>query len=238
MRMRAKYLMLLLAFAMVTFGGNALARGQRIDTPANSSFKSYMDYRAITNTRSKQYAIQRACETDENGLRTYNGHYTVAVGSGFGATVGDYIDVKLETGVVLHCIVGDMKQDRHTGDDNIQVTHNGNIVEFIVNANQLNSAARSSGSIEDIAGFEGDVASVTVLGSASIGDEEIAEEDAIYYTPFTPNYLVLAKSSVSLDNGETLFAIDYLLDGTCNSIVCTEDFYDLVYVGDVLESLE
>ena len=57
-----------------------------------------MDYRTITSVSSRQYKLQSMCETNENGLRTYNGYYTVAVGSGFGVTVGDYIDVQLSTG--------------------------------------------------------------------------------------------------------------------------------------------
>lgn len=34
-----------------------------------SSFKSYMDYRALTDTSSTQYEMQQCAYTDDNGLR-------------------------------------------------------------------------------------------------------------------------------------------------------------------------
>lgn len=229
----------LLVLVAAMFLGIFLAfetRAEVFETPGNSSFKSYMDYKAITATNSKQYKLQTNCITNGEGLRTYNGYYTVAVGSGFGATVGDYIDVKLSTGALLHCIIGDMKQDGHTGSDNIQVTHNGNIVEFIVDITALNRKARMSGDISSIPGFEGDVVSVTVLGSANF--EAVEEESVQLTTSFEPEYLILAKSSVPLVDGGVLYSVDYTFDGTFNNIICTENFYNNVNVGDVLSALE
>lgn len=205
------------------------------DLPSNSSFKSYMDYGTITNTSSKQYAIQQNCQTDDNGLRTYKGYYTVAVGSGFGATVGDYIDFELSTGVMLHCIIGDMKQDKHTDATNLQVAHNGNVIEFIVETRALNSDARESGDISDIAGFEGYVVHAYVNGTANI---EKAEESIQIKTPNRANYLIMAKSEIPVATGETLYSLDYAFGDTFNSIVCSQAFYDSVNVGDVIDYLE
>lgn len=208
-----------------------ICRAQTIETPTDSEFKSYMDYRTITSVTSKQYKLQSMCETDENGLRTYNGYYTVAVGSGFGVTVGEYIDVQLSTGNVLHCIVGDMKQDAHTDAANIQA-HNGNIVEFIVDIWKLDSTARQSGNISDIEGFDGYVASVRTLDSATL---EVEEQEPIV---LSTEYLVLAKSSVPLQDNNILYSVDYMFDGMYSSIICTKDFYDSVSVGDILTVLE
>lgn len=208
------------------------------DVPGNSSFKSYMDYHAITNKKSKQYKLQQQCVTDANGLRVYDGYYTIAVGTGFGAGVGDYLDVKLSTGTLLHCIVGDLKQNAHTGSDNIQVSHNGNVIEFIVDTDTLNKEARTRGNISAISGFEGDVESVTVLGgTVRLGDtqpepKEVVVDDTNY------EYFIVSKCSTPMVNGETIYMIEYAFRDDFNSILCSKDFYDSVTVGDVVTELE
>ena len=49
---------------------------------ADGSFKSYMDYRKITNKSSKQWNLQQLAVTDEFGMRRFNGNY-LAKKSGF-----------------------------------------------------------------------------------------------------------------------------------------------------------
>lgn len=209
------------------------------DVPSNSSFKAYMDYRAITNTRSKQYKIQQQCQTTAEGLRTYKGYYTVAVGTGFDATTGDYIDVELEGGTILHCIIGDMKQNKHTDVTNMQVAGNGNVVEFIVDTDCLDEAAKSRGDVSLIHGFEGYVKSITVLGSADIETESIqTNEVQPIVTDEEPEYLIMGKSELPMDNGETLYSVDYIFCESFNSIVCTEEFYNSVSLGDTVTALE
>ena len=39
----------------------------------NTDFKTYMDYRAITNTDSVQYALQQEAYTDSQGIRRIDG---------------------------------------------------------------------------------------------------------------------------------------------------------------------
>lgn len=219
------------------WGGTALA-AEVYDVPDNSSFKSYMDYHAITNTRSKQYKLQQQCVNDSNGLRTFDGYYTIAVGTGFGVGVGDYLDVKLSTGTLLHCVVGDIKQNAHTGSDNIQVAHNGNVIEFIVDTDCLHSEARSRGDISMIEGFDGDVDSVTVLGSTVRFDDvpevkEVVKDDTVTY-----EYFIVSKTKTPLPNGEVIYMIDYAFCDYFNSIICSEEFYNSVDVGDVVTRLE
>ena len=138
------------------------------DVPTNSSFKAYMSYEAITNRNSKQYKLQQNCVTDNNGLRTYNGYYTIALGNGFNIKVGDYVDVVLQDRSVLHCVVGDVKQNAHTDASNKQVAYNGNVVEFIVDTDVLDSDALRSGDISSIKGFEGEVVSITVYSDNDV----------------------------------------------------------------------
>lgn len=118
-------------------------------TRYNTSMKTYMDYRAITDTNSVQYEMQQDCYTDADGLRRYKDgdEYVVAVGSPI-AEVGDYITVELDTGEVLDCIVGDSK-----GDVWYHLCGKGhNIVEFIVDVDTLDPDAKRAGDVSCIVG--------------------------------------------------------------------------------------
>ena len=114
----------------------------------DTSMKTYMDYRTITNRESTQYQIQQECHTDEDGLRRYKtDEYVVAVGSKI-ADVGDYITVELDTGETLDCIVGDSKGDRW-----YHLCGKGhNVVEFIVDTESLDKEAKNAGDVSCIVG--------------------------------------------------------------------------------------
>ena len=125
----------------------------------DTDFKSYMDYRAITNTHSAQYRLQQHAETDENGLRTYNGRYMVAVGTYYGE-VGDNLTVTLDTGESFDCVIGDIKADSTTDE-----THRyhpmaggkGNVIEFIVDTKSLPRDVRWMGTVSALDEFSGNV---------------------------------------------------------------------------------
>lgn len=126
----------------------------------DTSFKSYMDYRAITNTDSIQYKMQQEAYTDEYGIRKYkNGDYMVAMGSYYGQ-VGDRFRITLDNGETIRCIMGDAKADCHTDAYN-QYTPCGsgkNVIEFVVDTPALSDEARQMGDIsysDDT--FEGNV---------------------------------------------------------------------------------
>lgn len=89
------------------------------------SFKSFMDYRTITSTNSVQYKLQENAYTGDYGIRMIDGRYMVAVASTFGEA-GDEIEIVLEDGTVLNCVIGDIKAytDLLGGDSSL--------VEFIV----------------------------------------------------------------------------------------------------------
>ena len=114
----------------------------------DTSMKTYMDYKAITDTHSVQYEIQQECYTDGDGLRRYKTEeYVVAVGSKI-ADVGDYITVELDTGETLDCIVGDSKGDRW-----YHLCGKGhNVVEFIVDTETLDPDAKRAGDVSCIVG--------------------------------------------------------------------------------------
>jgi len=111
-------------------------------------FKSYMDYRAITNRRSLQYLIQKQyAHTGNYGIRMVSNRYCVAIGTAFNVKVGVYFDLILENGVTIPCIVSDIKAKADTESNNISTKSNGCVSEFIVDSKKLNPIAKVSGDI-------------------------------------------------------------------------------------------
>lgn len=121
---------------------------KEFDVPSNSGFKSFMDYRCITATGSKQYKLQRASAyTGKYGIRQIDGRYCVAIGSHFTTDIGQYFDLVLENGTVIPCVLGDAKADQDTDSSNIITEHNGCLSEFIVDTPSLYSEAKRMGNI-------------------------------------------------------------------------------------------
>lgn len=111
-----------------------------LDLPeeADGKFKTYMDYRKITDKSSKQWALQEQAWTEGRGFRKIGEHFLVAVGTFYAKEVGKELLIELEDGQRIKAIVGDIKQDKHTDPTNRYVPVNGNIVEFIVDVEKLN----------------------------------------------------------------------------------------------------
>jgi len=129
----------------------------------DSDFKSYMDYRCITNTTSDQYKLQKECETNEYGIREHDGYYVIALGTYYSTTIGERFKITLDTGEELLCEVGDIKADSDTDKTNRYVPINGNIVEFIVDTKELPKKVRQMGTISAIDIFEGSIESIEKL---------------------------------------------------------------------------
>lgn len=111
--------------------------------------KSYMDYRAITNKSSDQYQLQQQAVTDADGIRTVHDRYLVAIGNYYGCDVGQYIDVHLADDTVLYCMVGDIKRNIDTNENN-SIGNDGSAVEFIVDTKSLPSKVRQQGDCSEI----------------------------------------------------------------------------------------
>lgn len=115
--------------------------------PENSGFKSFMDYRSITDEESQQYKLQHwyNTQTDKYGIRVIDNRYCVAIGSYFSSDIGQYFDIVLENGVVIPCILADIKADVHTDNNNIITKHNGCMSEFVVDENKLSDTVKLHG---------------------------------------------------------------------------------------------
>ena len=120
--------------------------------PEYYGFKSWMSYKAITNKSSKQYKLQQIASTGYAGIRVANDRMCVAIGTAFGTEIGTYIDLILENGTIIPCIVGDVKDPKHTDSSNVFtiVTKNKKTYccsEFIVDTKQLDKNAAKAGDI-------------------------------------------------------------------------------------------
>lgn len=113
-----------------------------------SGFKSYMPYTTITSKSTLQYILQKDyAYTGDYGIRQVNNRYCVAIGTAFNADIGTYLDLILENGEIIPCILGDIKSNRHTNENNIFTLNNGCVSEFIVNPNYIEENVKKSGDI-------------------------------------------------------------------------------------------
>jgi hypothetical protein len=86
-------------------------------------------------------------QNDMKGLRTVNGRYCVALGTYFTDQIGQYFDIVLSNGVVIHCVLGDIKANIHTDTSNVYTLSNGCLSEFIVDENALDKKAKDMGDV-------------------------------------------------------------------------------------------
>lgn len=117
------------------------------NVPKTNGFKSYMPYTTITNKSSKQYKLQQIASTGEYGIRKVNGRWCVAVGTAFNADIGTYIDLILEDGFVISCVVSDIKQDIHTESNNMVTRANNCVSEFLVDPKALHKSIKKTGDV-------------------------------------------------------------------------------------------
>lgn len=116
-----------------------------------ANFKSWMDYRTITAVASMQMELQKVAKTDHLGRRIVNGFPLIAVGSGWGVSVGDIVIVQFEEGAAKTFIIGDMKSDTHTDQETQKIdTYNGSIIEFIVDSDYIPKSVSISGSFSSL----------------------------------------------------------------------------------------
>ena len=97
----------------------------------NKTFKSYMDYRKITNKLSKQYKIIQTLDKCSDGLlRDKEGYIAVALGSKYG-DIGDRFIIRLSTGKEVKVIKADEKSDKDTINGCFHKS-DGSMIEVIV----------------------------------------------------------------------------------------------------------
>lgn len=136
----------------------------------DTSFKTYMDWRCITNKSSAQYKfIKKWGWCDSDGFMRANGesdfgipedYYIIALGSYYGTTIGTKYRITTNTGNVFYGVLGDCKADRHTNSTHQYAKRNKDVVEFIVDTRYLNSSVKRAGSANVLMPFNGRIAKI------------------------------------------------------------------------------
>lgn len=142
---------------------------ETLDIPTcNTEFKTYMDYRCITDKTSAQYELQQFAWTDEDGFRRIGDDYIVAMGTYYAENVGDRFKITLDTDNEITVIIGDIKQDIHTDyfnqytpiyDEN-DIFFSGNVLEFIVDTDVLPKVPRRLGTVSYFDYLKGNIKSI------------------------------------------------------------------------------
>ena len=142
---------------------------ETLDIPTcNTEFKTYMDYRCITDKTSAQYELQQFAWTDKDGFRRIGDDYIVAMGTYYAENVGDRFRITFDTDNEITVIIGDIKQDIHTDyfnqytpiyDEN-GIFFSGNVLEFIVDTDVLPKIPRRLGTVSYFDNLKGNIKSI------------------------------------------------------------------------------
>lgn len=111
-----------------------------IEACALGNTKSYMDYRAVTNTSSKQYWFIRnnmTVNTTNGFLYDDDGFIGVALGSFYGE-IGSRYYFTLETGITLPVVKIDEKADKDTDINGCYHLSDGSVIEFVIDSDIAN----------------------------------------------------------------------------------------------------
>lgn len=124
------------------------------------TFKPYTRYTAYNLKSSQQYKLQKAAWTEtRTGIRIVtdpNGvdRYCVALGTAWAGGqpkhIGRCLDVYMENGAVLHCVLADVKRQEDTVDGaNLYGKTNNDILEFIVDGQKISQAVKTTGNVSN-----------------------------------------------------------------------------------------
>lgn len=108
-----------------------------ISEVAEANTKTYMKYQTLgydSWNRQGHLARQSKAYTGEYSLRMIDGRIFIAVGSYYCRQVGTYIDVLLEDGTVLPCIMGDAKANKDTDITHRYQKYDKSVIEFIIDS--------------------------------------------------------------------------------------------------------
>lgn len=127
---------------VIVLDSNAVPDGEGV---CNSANKTYMGYTAVTSRTSPQWKLLRGSSayTDATtGLRMVDGRYCIAVGTFYCSTIGTKINLIMENGATVECILGDVKSDRHTDPTHRYQAQDGSVVEMIVDRAVFHSTSQ------------------------------------------------------------------------------------------------
>lgn len=158
---------IILAAAAAVAANIAFTQPESLPIPdVETDFKTYMDYRAITDISSVQYAMQQEAYTDSQGIRRIDGDVCVALGTAYSDSCGDRFEIFLDSGNTFTAVVGDIKADEHTDKTNSYVElwdGSGDMIEFIVDTPKLDENIRIMGSVGEYEEYSGNVIAIVPI---------------------------------------------------------------------------
>lgn len=96
-------------------------------------------------------------------MLVYDGHYLVAMGSGWGVELGDTFLIITDEGNIFSVMICDEKADRDTDSTNTVTRTNGCMVEFYVRRDLLNHSVKHHGTVGKLSQFSGKIVAVIPL---------------------------------------------------------------------------
>ena len=130
---------------------------------STSQIKTYMSYKAVTATRSKQWdLIHNYMTVSEDGmLRSSDGYIGVALGSHYGP-LGSKFEIHLDTGIVFKAIKIDEKADRHVNNGCVHKS-DGSMIEFVIDTSKFTLSSNGyvwSGNFNNNPAYRGKVVAI------------------------------------------------------------------------------
>ena len=134
----------------------------------DTSFKTYMDYRCITNKASDQYKLQLSAWTDDMGLRRVDNYYLVAMGTYYSDNIGDKFRITLEGDKTFDVMIGDIKADMPTDNSNMYSPvyntdgsfKSANVIEFIIDKKTISKKVKLWGDVSVYDEFAGNIVKI------------------------------------------------------------------------------
>ncbi|WP_143008383.1 hypothetical protein [Pseudobutyrivibrio sp. YE44] len=135
--------------------------------PESGNTVSYNGGKTIERSSKITYGdageINDLASPDSDGFMKLDDRYLIAVGSRFDTEPGQYIDLVLENGVVIECMMGDLKADVDTDSTNTFTYKSSCCSEFIIDEDSIREDIykRGNASIKNSA-WDSPVVSVVV----------------------------------------------------------------------------
>lgn len=154
--------------AITSIPTQPVSRGGHRNVPdINTSFKSYMNYRTITDKTSQQYKLQHngVAYTDKEGFRKSGDNFLVALGTYYSDVIGEELEITLDSGESFKAMLGDIKANKDTDENNQYHKTDGSVVEFIVDSRRLSPIIKRMGdcSYSKENNFKGNVVSIVKI---------------------------------------------------------------------------
>lgn len=134
------------------------------DLSEQSTWKPYERYWKINKKSSPQYKLQQIAYTGDYGIRMVDGRYCVALGSGWATEIGTKLDIYMDTGQVIHAILGDCKRDEHCDPSHRIAQEKREVIEFIVDETKIPDKVKGCGNFDCL--FPGRVVKMEIVGGA------------------------------------------------------------------------